>query len=385
MIRCGLCGKPSPHLSSAVKVCGECLRLRPREALNIVKSSGVREGFRVDVGLPANPPKREGGFRCGLCVNECSVPREEGASGFCGAWVVRGGRLTPVAGWGRAVVEWYFDPHPTNCVAAHFCPAVTGAGFPEFAVRPGLEEGYVNLAVFFAGCSLDCVFCQNWQHKVMAGEAVSKGGRVPWVRGWEELVDVAMNPRVTCICYFGGDPGPHAPFALRVSREVTRAAREHGLVKRVCWETNGVEHPGLMRAMAKLSLLSGGIVKIDWKAWTPSIYEALTGVNGEKTVKRLMINTALVARMGRERPEIPLLTVSVLMVPGYVGAEEVRKISEYLASLDTDIPLVLLAFHPDHLMNDVGTTPRKQAEECVREARNAGLKHVYVGNVWLLQ
>ena len=385
MVRCGVCGKSSPHVSRVVGVCAGCLRCRPSESLRVVKSLGVREGFRVDVSLPANVPRSEGGFRCGLCVNECLVPREEGASGFCGAWVFRGGGLVPVSGYGRAVVEWYFDPHPTNCVAAHFCPAVTGAGFPEFAVRPGLEEGYVNLAVFFAGCGLDCVFCQNWQHKVMAGEAVRRGGRVPWVRDWSELVEAAMDPRVTCICYFGGDPGPHAPFALRASNEVVRRARERGLVKRVCWETNGVEHPGLMRAMARLSLISGGIVKVDWKAWTPSVYEALTGVNGEKAVKRLMVNTALVARMGRERPEIPLLTVSVLLVPEYVDAEEVRRISEYLASLDTDVPLVLLAFHPDHLMNDVGTTPRRQAEECVREARNAGLKHVYVGNVWLLQ
>ena len=344
----------------------------------------MRLRFRSEVGLPLVRPAAPGGLRCGLCVNECLIPRVEGAAGYCGAWVCRGGRLEPLAGWGRGLVEWYLDPHPTNCVAAHFCPAVTGAGYPRYAVREGLEEGYYNLAVFFTACNLDCLYCQNWHHKVMAGEALRRGGRVSWVRSVGELVEAAADPRVTCVCYFGGDPGPQAPYALAASREVVELARRKGLVKRICWETNGVEHPGVMGAMARLSLVSGGIVKIDWKAWDPRTYGVLTGVDGFKALRRVKENVRLVAELGRRRPEVPLLTVSVLLVPNYVGVEDVRGIAEYVASLDADVPLVLLAFHPDHLMRDVPPTPRSLAEECVAEARRAGLKNVYVGNVWLL-
>ncbi len=344
----------------------------------------LRLRFRREVGLPLVRPAAADGLKCGLCVNECSVPRVEGAAGYCGVWVCRGGRLEPLAGRGKGLVEWYLDPHPTNCVASHFCPAVTGAGYPKYAVREGLEEGYYNLAVFLTACNLDCLYCQNWHHKVMAGEALRKGGRVPWVRSVEELVNAAMSPKVTCVCFFGGDPGPQAPYVLAASRRIVERARVKGLVKRICWETNGLEHPGVMEAMARLSLVSGGIVKVDWKAWDPVIYGVLTGVDGVKALKRLKENVKVVAQLGKRRPEVPLLTVSVLLVPNYVGPEDVRGIAEYVASLDPNAPLVLLAFHPDHLMTDVPPTPASLARECVAEARRAGVRRVYVGNVWLL-
>jgi pyruvate-formate lyase-activating enzyme len=43
------------------------------------------------------------------------------------------------------------------------------------------------------------------------------------------------------------------------------------------------------------------------------------------------------------------------------GAREVGSIARFLASLDPDIPYSLLAFHPDYLMDDMGTTTARQA------------------------
>lgn len=151
-----------------------------------------------------------------------------------------------------------------------------------------------------------------------------------------ELVREALNPRVTCICYFGGDPTPQSPLLILASRRIINEALKHGQQpKRICWETNGLVNPLIMREMARLSLVSGGIVKIDWKAWNPGVYEALTRVNGEKAIKRLMENTDLVARMARERPDPPLLVISILLVPGYVDTEEVRGIANYVSSLSS--------------------------------------------------
>lgn len=382
MGRCRICGSESRLISSSLEVCGECLKKYPSKALSIARDSRRSLGFRRRLGLPVHPPKDPNGVTCRLCVNECSIP--EGGVGFCGLWRAEEGLLRSVAGERKALVTWYLDPHPTNCVAEPFCPATSGVGYPRFAVRDGLERGYYNLAVFFGGCGLDCLFCQNWEHKIMVSNAISGRLSRDSVRSVDDLVEAAMNPKVTCVCYFGGDPGPHAPYALEVSRAIIEESRKHGAVKRICWETNGLEHPGIMEAMAKQSLITGGIVKIDWKAWTPSIYEALTGVDGHKAIERLKKNAATVARIGMERSEIPLLTVSILLVPGYVTPEEVRSIAEYLASLNVEVPVVLLAFHPDHLMRDLPPTPRTLAEEAVKEARNAGIKRVYVGNIWLL-
>ncbi|MEM2020598.1 MAG: radical SAM protein, partial [Zestosphaera sp.] len=165
-------------------------------------------------------------------------------------------------------------------------------------------------------------------------------------------------------------------------REVLK--RAGGRVKRICWETNGLQNTKIMDVMARLSLESGGIVKIDWKAWTPQVYEALTGVNGVKAVERVKSNVRLVSELGLTRKDPPLLVVSTLLVPGYVDLHEVRGIAEFLSNLSQETPYVLLAFHPTHLMRDLPTTSYSHAIKSVRIAREVGLKEVYIGNEWLL-
>lgn len=378
MGKCLLCGREG-LVSRAVGVCIDCLRRDPVKALSIVRS--IRARWRVSIGFPPQPPRSERGIRCGLCVNECSI--DPGSRSFCGVWSNIGGRMSPIAGHGNLATYVYLDPIPTNCVAAHICPGSTGLGYPKYAYDSRGEIGYYNLAVFMAGCSLDCVFCQNWEHKtaIAEGKIVSNVIRVMSV---ESLVERSMDPRISCVCYFGGDPTPHLPMLIGASRRIIEKSRERKMIKRICWETNGLANPLLMREMARLSLVSGGIVKIDWKAWTPSVYEALTGVDGEKAVKRLIENTKIVSEIGRERPEIPLLVVSILLVPGYVDAEEVRGVTEYIASLNPETPVVFLAFHPDHLMRDLPPTSWRHMREALREAEKSGLKNTYIGNIWLL-
>ncbi len=353
-----------------------CLKERD-EAVQIALKT--HEAYRRGIGLPPRPPKG-GPCKCRLCVNECEIP--EGGVGFCGVMSCRNGRLEPIMGWDKIIVHAYLDPLPTNCVATPVCPGGTGCGYPRYAVSKGPEYGMYNLAVFFAGCNLDCLFCQNWEHKNII---VDQKMRLEYAMSWEKLVEQALKSRrITCVCYFGGDPGPHIVQALRISRRIIEEAKRRGLIKRICWETNGLENPGIMREMARLSLISGGVVKIDFKAWSPRIYEALTGVDGERAVRRVMENVRLIAEMGLERPDVPLLVVSTLLVPGYVGPDEVEGIAQFLASIDEDIPYVLLAFHPDHLMRDLPPTSIKHAQEALERAKKAGLKRVFLGNEWLL-
>ncbi|BEP17912.1 radical SAM protein [Pyrofollis japonicus] len=379
MARCTLCGREG-LVSEAIGVCADCLRRRPEEALRVVRER--RRRFRQALGLPEEPP-RGPGAPCKICVNECIIP--EGGRGYCGVWVNRSGRLEPLPGHGKLLAYTYLDPHPTNCTAGYVCPANTSRGYPKYTFTPGVEKGYYNLAVFLLGCPLDCHFCQNPEHKLhLAGDTWKS-----YVKTVEQLVEEAMNPRVTCICYFGGDPTPHLPVLIAASRRILEEAKKRRQwPKRICWETDGLASPPLLREAAKLSLVSGGIVKIDWKAWTPAIYEALTGANGEKALRRLRENTAMLAKMASERPEPPLLVISVLLVPGYVDAEEVRGIASYVAKLmeehGVNIPMVLLAFHPDFRMRDLPPTSRRHALEAYRAAREAGVKEVFIGNVWLL-
>ncbi len=262
MGRCAICGRSSYLISDSLGVCLPCLR--NGKGTDIVKRR--RESWRDLLLLPLNPPR--GGPVCNLCSNRCEPL--EGERGFCNT-IINAGGIKPITGnWRIAVGTYYLDPLPTNCVASSVCPAATCRGYPEFTDVCGPEVGGYNLAVFYGSCNLDCFFCQNSEHKVMA-----KRGKP--TMSVDELVREAMRPSVNCICYFGGDPAPWSPHSLAVSRKVLSKRRV-----RVCWETNGMENPKIFEEMMKLAVKSGGIVKIDLKAWNPHVFEAITGVKGLK-------------------------------------------------------------------------------------------------------
>ncbi len=139
-------------------------------------------------------------------------------------------------------------------------------------------------------------------------------------------------------------------------------------------------HPKLLDRIVEIALVSGGCIKFDLKAWNESIHIALTGTSNRRTLE----NFERAALRISERPEVPLLVASTLLVPGYVDLEEVRNIARFIASLDPNIPYSLLAFHPDFLMDDLPTTSWEHMMSCYEAAKEAGLTIVHIGNRHLL-
>ncbi len=359
---CAVCGTVSEYVSAAVGVCGDCLRSRPSESEVVAsKSRGL---LRAKFGLPLGPPRSDTGYRCPVCANACCL--DLGQLGYCGVRIGSQRGVVPIGGEDAAVVEWYLDPIPTNCVAAWAC-AATGVGYPQFSRAQQTERGYYNLAVFYNGCNFDCLFCQNWRHRY----------RNAPLRSVEELVEAALNPKVTCVCFFGGDSIPQHEHALKAAEQAIE--RKEGVL-RICWETNGGMSVGVLRRMIELSQASGGTIKFDLKAWSESLHRALCGASNTQT----LANFRILAETAAERPQVPLAAASTLLVPGYVEREEVAAIAKYIADINPSVPYTLLAFHPDYAMNDLPTTSRRQAEECLEVAREAGLERVRLGNVHLL-
>ena len=352
-------------MAKALGICLKCIRERPEEATPYIRRA--HETSRKLHGLPVHPPRTRGGISCGLCSNRCVIG--EGERGYCGLRWNEGG-LRSLSDNAEGLLYAYLDPHVTNCCAAWFCPAATGAGYPRYAYRDGAERGYSNLAVFFYGCNFDCLFCQNASHKeVDRGKQVSA----------EALAGrIASDPRISCICFFGGSPEPQLPFAINASEEAIRERRGRPL--RICFEWNGCGNTSLVRRAAELSLVSGGNVKFDLKCFTPELSLALSGVSNEQAYR----NFEMVAEeLYPERRELPMLTATTLLVPGYVDASEVEAIAEFIAQLDPSIPYGLLAFHPSYQMRDLPVTPLRQAVKCYRAARSH-LERVHVGNLHLL-
>ena len=364
MAQCILCEHNSADISKTLSVCLACIRRRPREALGI--TARAHRESRANFGLPLRPPESTEGLSCNICVNRCHMAENE--IGYCGLRRNHNGRLVGVSAT-TGKLSWYHDPLPTNCVADWVCPGGTGAGYPKFAHRCGAETGFKNLAVFFQGCSFNCLFCQNWHFR--------KETFTSPFRTVEELA-ADVDEQTSCICYFGGDPSPQMPFSLKASRQAREKATDR--ILRICWETNGSVNPDLLEQMLEIAIDSGGCVKFDLKAWDPSLHIALTGVTNQRTLS----NFARAAEKIGRRAVPPLLIANTLLVPGYIDRSEVAAIAGFIADLNPDIPYSLLAFHPQFLMSDIPTTSKALANQCLQAARDCGLNNVRLGNVHLL-
>jgi len=346
--RCQVCGISSPLIPEVLSAYPDCIRTRPDEALPpVLRTHG---SIRAEFDLPPEAPSSPDGVVCPLCTNACCLG--DGEVGLCGLRTARGGRLIHLAGTPLgAMVSWYDDLLPTNCVADWIC-------------RGSRQRDKVNLAVFYEACTFNCISCQNWHFRLK---------RPPGRVSAEELAAQA-HERTFCVCFFGGDPSPQMPHALAASRLLAR----QGVT--VCWETNGSMHLFLLDHAVDLALQSGGCIKFDIKARNENLHRALTGVSNRRT----LVNFRRAAGRIAERRDPPLVVASTLLVPGYVDAGEVGRIARFIAGIDPSVPYVLLGFHPNFFVHDLPRTSVRHAEQAEAAAREAGLTRVRIGNRHLL-
>lgn len=363
--RCRICGQQVEGAGSGLGVCAHCIVHDWERARPLVDA--IHRKSRARFQLPEEVPQVRIGAQCRLCHHQCRMT--QGQWGYCG---VRTGDMESLRRDGRlvAAVSYYHDPLPTNCVADWVCAGGTGVGYPHFSMAKGPEVGWYNLAVFFEACNFNCLYCQNWTFK---RETPAGKPRL----AVEEMLP-AVTERTSCICFFGGDPVPQLPFALRFSKEAVKA--RSGRILRVCWETNGSMHSSWLRPMVQLSLESGGCIKVDLKAWDPHIHRALCGTDNRQVLE----NFTQLSQWVPMRPDPPLLIASTLLVPGYVGEGEVSRLARFIAHLNPDIPYALLGFAPQFVLNDFPTTSKAEAEACLEAARRAGLRRVRLANRHLL-
>lgn len=338
--QCRLCGKRSFLVADFLGLCRECIVADFSRALPLIEEAHrrAREVFHLPYPAPSGAPL------CRLCIHECGG----GEKSFCGL-LERGERFAGTSS--RGLLEWYYDDLPTNCVASFVCPERK-------------HFGYKNLAVFYAGCSFNCLFCQNWhfhdlikKHKPLVSVA--------------ELLE-ALHPRVACVCFFGGDPTPQVAHAISFSQKARGKIR-------ICWETNGAANPEILQRMYELSCESGGIVKIDLKALDERVHLALTGVSNRRTLE----NFVQLAEESKRYEEVTLVA-STPLVPGYVTEEEVGQIAQFIARGNPNIPYSLLGFAPNFFFDNLPSTSVRHAEEALRLSKEAGLRRVEIGNRFLL-
>ncbi len=180
-------------------------------------SRGIARYGVLPVKTPCTPR-----HRCNLCFIGCIWQRPERLCGS-GPGERQASKTTEIAG----AVFVLLRP-PAHQLRGRWVSRRDRAGYPQYSNDSGPEVGYYNLAVFFEACNFNCLYCQNWSFK-------KKQLSPRWSK--VATIEEAVKPDTSCICFFGGDPGPQLPFALRLSGSVRKKNPEK--ILRICWETNG--------------------------------------------------------------------------------------------------------------------------------------------------
>lgn len=138
---------------------------------------------------------------CRLCPRDCQVNREDGAVGFCGA----GSRLK-IARWD---LHYWEEP----CISGK-----TGSG-----------------TVFFSGCNMKCVFCQNYQISTLnQGRFVTE----------EELSDIFLNLQSCGANNINLVTPTH--FVPQIIEAIT-SAKKNGLAIPIVYNSSGYEKVETLR------------------------------------------------------------------------------------------------------------------------------------------
>ena len=365
-MECMGCGKVSMEVTRSLGLCRDCIDTHfETHRANIEL---VHHRVRFDFNMPLVSPRNEDGILCDHCARSCSI--SPGDTGYCGVRANRGGDVSSTCATpGAAYVTCRLDILPATCAADWTCPGCADVGYPDYSHRRGPETGYKKLVVSYQSCNFNCLFCGHWEFRE---NALPQNEMTP-----EQVADLA-DQNTACVCFTGGDATPQMEHSLQTADLLRR--RFKGRVMRLCWETNGSARHAYTQRLARLAYESGGVIKVDIKAFSPRVHFALCGVGNKQvlnTVKSLQ-------KVAAQRPDAPLVAASTVLVPGYAPPAEIWHIARFLASNNPNTPYALLGFFPHFYFHDLPPTSDNHAQAARDAALHAGLRNVHIGNAPLI-
>lgn len=247
---------------------------------------------------------------------------------------------------------------------------VCGIGYPKVAtamLHPAPPQSYT---IFLAGCNFRCLNCQNWQiaHYPQSGADIR--GYVDPTHLAEESLRALTSLRARVmgadrIFFSGGSPDPSLPYIEEV---VNEGRKRHPM--KVNYDTNGFMTEDSLGRVLDIATS----ITFDIKAYHDDVHRALTGAPAGPVLR----NAAHIAKKAPEK----LWEFRFLLIPG-ITSGEVTPIARFIAGIDTSLPLNILAFRPNFLLEHHPPAIQYLMERAVHEARDAGLKRVLVHGTML--
>lgn len=279
---------------------------------------------------------KEGKVHCYLCAHHCRIAPEK--FGCCGVRQNIEGKLYTLI-YSEAVAS-NVDPIEKKPLY-HFLP------------------GSKTFSIATVGCNFRCGFCQNWQISQIFKRDKNQQGRklIP-----EKVVEEAKRSHCQSISYTYTEPTIFFEYAY----DTARLARQAGL-KNV-FVTNGYISKEALEAIGPYL----DAINVDLKSFREEFYLKNCKAHLQPVLETINLVKSLNIWM----------EITTLIIPGENDSfSELIDLAEFIANVGKEIPWHISRFHPDYQFVKQKITSieiLKKAEELGREA---GLSHVYIGNV----
>ena len=298
----------------------------------------------------------DGRVHCTLCPHDCRIA--DGSRGACSVRYNEGGVLYTLV----------YD----RIVASNLEPIEKK---PFFHVMPGS----LAYSIATVGCNQQCAFCQNWEiaqwpraelPRRLAGnhqEAPISLEALAYVipgraQTPDAIVDAAVDAGASSIAYTFTEPTIYFELAYNTAAQ----ARARGLKN--LFVTNGyISEPALRKIATVLDAAN-----VDLKFFKEESYRRISRAGLHPVLDAIRLYHALGV----------WVEVTTLVIPGVNDSDqELSQIAAFIRSVGPEVPWHVSRFYPTYRMVDRPETSVATLRRARDIGLNAGLAHVYEGNI----
>ncbi len=306
------------------------------EGAGVGAGEGTERGGRWDLTSRSTLFRNDPLVQCWLCPRQCVLGESD--TGFCGVRRVVGGKLMTLV-YGE-ISSMAVDPVEKKPLY-HFLP------------------GSSIFSIGTVGCTMDCIFCQNWRLSRGKPEDSYSKRMDPL-----SLVHLVKSEGCQSLAFTYNEPTVFGEYVIQAAA----MAKEAGL--KTVMVTNGYVHERVIDEL----YADIDAVNVDLKAMSPDFYRRRS---------RAGIGPVLKALEKLKADGKVWLELTNLLIPGLNDdPDDVDNLCNWvLDHMGPHVPLHFSAFFPTYKATEYQSTPRESIFRARNQALEKGLKFVYTGNV----